>query len=66
MRIFISSKGETSLTKVTPTFSSAGRPAGNLSSSTHCVNSSQNTGQLSSMPNLLAQDLPLAVGRSPA
>ena len=37
---------------MTPTFSSAGRPAGNLSSTTHCRNSSQNTGQLSSRPYL--------------
>ena len=36
---------------MTPTFSSAGRPAGNLSSTTHCRNSSQKTGQLSSTPH---------------
>ena len=48
MRIFIISKAWTWVVKVTPTFSSAGRPIGKLSSTTHCRNGSQVTGTGSS------------------
>ena len=51
----------TSSTNVTPTFSSAGRPAGNLSSSTHCLNVLAEHRPVVDDAELVAQDLPLAV-----
>ena len=48
------SQGVTSPTNCAPTFSHCGRPSGKLSSTTHCRNSSQKTGQASMTPNCSA------------
>ena len=63
MRSFISSKAATSGVKVTPTSSSAGRPAVKWSSRTHCRNGSQKTGPVVLDAETLLQHRALAVGR---
>ena len=65
MRIFIISQGVTSSTNSTPTCSSAGRPRGKLSSSTHWMKSSAKTGLSSMMPKssrIMARSRSLVAG----